>query len=66
MLILTRRIDQAIVIRENIFIKILGIDRDRVKIGISAPEEDQIFREELTYPEEGGRRKTPTKRIVRH
>ena len=37
MLILTRKIDQGIVIAGNIHVRVLGVDRDRVKIGISAP-----------------------------
>ena len=37
MLVLTRKIDQGIVISGNIYIRVLGVERDRVKIGISAP-----------------------------
>jgi len=51
MLILTRKIDQAIVIRDNILVRVLGVERDRVKLGICAPEEIIILREELC---EGG------------
>ena len=47
MLILTRKIDQAIVIHENILVRILGVERDRVKLGICAPEEIVVLREEL-------------------
>jgi len=47
MLILTRKIDQAIVIRGNIKVRVLGVERDRVKLGIDAPIEDLILREEL-------------------
>jgi carbon storage regulator len=47
MLILTRKIDQAIVIHDNIFVRVLGVERDRVKLGICAPEEIVILREEL-------------------
>ena len=47
MLILTRKIDQAIVIRDNILVRVLGVERDRVKLGICAPEEIVILREEL-------------------
>jgi carbon storage regulator len=51
MLILTRKIDQAIVIRENILVRVLGVERDRVKLGICAPEEIIILREELCQTE---------------
>ena len=39
MLILTRKVDQAIVIQGNILVTVLRVERDRVKLGISAPEE---------------------------
>ncbi len=47
MLILTRKIDQGIIISGNICIRVLGVQRDRVKIGISAPVDIAILREEL-------------------
>ncbi len=47
MLVLTRKIDQGIIISGNIYIRVLGVERDRVKIGISAPPEVRILREEL-------------------
>jgi carbon storage regulator len=47
MLILTRKIDQAIVIQGNILVRVLGIERDRVKLGIAAAEDIIILREEL-------------------
>ncbi len=47
MLVLTRKIDQGIVISGNIYIRVLGVERDRVKIGISAPMEIPILRQEL-------------------
>ena len=47
MLILTRKIDQGIVISGNIIVRVLGVERDRVKIGIAAPAEITVLREEL-------------------
>lgn len=47
MLILTRKVDQGIVIQGNILVRVLGIERDRVKLGIAADEEIIILREEL-------------------
>ncbi len=49
MLILTRKIDQGIVISGNILIRVLGVERDRVKIGISAPGEVTVLRQELWH-----------------
>ena len=47
MLVLTRKIDQGIVISGNIYVHVLGVERDRVKIGISAPPEVIILRRAL-------------------
>lgn len=47
MLVLTRKINQALVISGNIHVHVLAIDRDRVKIGISAPPDVIVLREEL-------------------
>ena len=47
MLVLTRKIDQGIVIAGNIYVRVLGVERDRVKIGISAPLEIPVLRQEL-------------------
>ncbi|MEK0326046.1 MAG: carbon storage regulator [Nitrosopumilus sp.] len=47
MLVLDRKVGEVIVIAGNIRIKVLGVSRIRVKIGIEAPEEVVILREEL-------------------
>jgi carbon storage regulator CsrA len=47
MLILTRKVDQGIIISGNILVRVLGVERDRVKIGISAPGEVTVLRQEL-------------------
>jgi carbon storage regulator len=47
MLVLTRKIDQGIVISGNIYVRVLGVERDRVKIGISAPLDISVLRQEL-------------------
>jgi carbon storage regulator len=47
MLVLTRKINQALVIAGNIQVHVLAIERDRVKIGISAPPDVIVLREEL-------------------
>jgi carbon storage regulator len=46
-LVLSRKVDQTIVIQDNITIKILEINGDRVKIGINAPRDVVILRQEL-------------------
>ena len=47
MLILTRRIDEAIVISDDIIVTVLEVRGERVKLGIVAPREVTILRQEL-------------------
>jgi len=47
MLVLTRKVDDAIRIGNNIVITIISIDKKNVRIGIDAPEDVMILREEL-------------------
>ncbi len=47
MLILTRKIDQSIIIQDDITVVVLGVERDRVKLGIQAPADVAVLREEL-------------------
>ncbi len=47
MLILTRRIGETIRIGDEIQISVLAIHGHQVRIGISAPEDIKIFREEI-------------------
>ncbi|MDN5344599.1 MAG: carbon storage regulator [Clostridia bacterium] len=47
MLVLTRRVNEAIIIDNRIKITIVGIEDDKVRIGIDAPPEVPIVRQEL-------------------
>jgi len=47
MLILTRKMGEGIVLNENVTIRIVDISKGVVKIGIDAPKEMLILREEL-------------------
>ncbi|MGQ9472930.1 MAG: carbon storage regulator CsrA [Candidatus Caldatribacteriaceae bacterium] len=47
MLVITRRVNQSIRIGDKIEIKIVGIERGKVKVGISAPLDIPVYREEL-------------------
>ena len=47
MLVLSRKLNETILIGENVRVTLLGIDGDKIKIGIDAPRDVKIFREEL-------------------
>lgn len=47
MLILSRKLNESIVIDGRIIVKILRIERDTVKIGIQAPPELPVHRQEV-------------------
>jgi carbon storage regulator len=47
MLVLTRKLNQSIMIGDDIEISVLAIARDNVKIGIRAPREIPVFRIEV-------------------
>jgi len=47
MLILTRRVGEALMIGDDVVVKILHVDGNQVKIGIEAPKEIPVHREEI-------------------
>ncbi len=47
MLILKRKVEQSIFIGDDINVKILGIEGDFVRLGIQAPREVSVHRQEV-------------------
>jgi len=47
MLVLARKLDESIVIGDDIVIKVISIDKGIVKLGIDAPNNISILRSEL-------------------
>jgi len=47
MLVLSRKLNEAIRIAEDITIRVVRIDRDSVRLGVSAPKNVGVHREEV-------------------
>ena len=47
MLILTRRLGEKLVIGENVTVTVLGVKGNQVRIGIDAPRDVTVHREEV-------------------
>lgn len=47
MLVVTRKTEESVIIADHIEVTILEVAKDRVKIGISAPKDVKIIRNEL-------------------
>lgn len=47
MLVLSRRTDETLIIGDDIKITVLGISGNQVRIGIAAPKEISVHREEV-------------------
>jgi carbon storage regulator len=47
MLVLSRKLGEKIVIGDNIVITVVKIDRNQIRIGIEAPHDVPVYREEI-------------------
>jgi len=47
MLVLARKLDESIVIGNNIIVKVISVEKGVVKLGIDAPSDISIVRNEL-------------------
>ena len=47
MLILTRRVGETLVIGDDVSITVLGVKGNQVRVGINAPKEVSVHREEI-------------------
>jgi carbon storage regulator len=49
MLVLSRKCDQSLILGEDITVTVLGIEGDRVKLGIRAPRSIPVLRDEVYH-----------------
>jgi len=47
MLILTRKIGESLMIADNVTVTVLGVKGTQVRIGVNAPKEVTVHREEI-------------------
>ena len=47
MLVLRRKVGEAIVISEGIRVKVISVQGDQVKLGIEAPQHVSVYRQEI-------------------
>ncbi len=54
MLVLDRKIHEGFWIDNRIFVKVLSIGRHRIKLGVEAPGDISVVRDELRTQQDGG------------
>ena len=47
MLILTRRVGETLMIRDNVTVTVLGTKGNQVRLGVNAPRDVSVHREEI-------------------
>jgi carbon storage regulator len=47
MLVLTRKTNQSIMIGDEIEVTVLAVSRDKIRLGITAPKDIPVYREEV-------------------
>lgn len=55
MLVLTRKTNQSIVIGDDIEVTVLAVSKDKIRLGITAPRDIEVFRKEVYLSIKGER-----------
>ena len=69
MLILTRRVGETLMIGNNVTVTVLGVKGNQVRIGVNAPKDVPVHREEIferikREEDQGSRSEAPISKIV--
>lgn len=54
MLILTRRVQEALMIGDNVVVTVLSVKGNQVRLGIDAPKDVEVHREEIYHRVKSG------------
>ena len=61
-MILTRRVGESLMIGDNVTVTVLGVKGNQVRIGINAPKDVEVHREEIySRIHDGGQSPAPAK-----
>lgn len=61
MLILTRRVGESLVIDDDVTVTVLGVKGNQVRLGVQAPPDVQVHREEIYQRIQNEKKGTGTK-----
>ncbi|MFO0908496.1 MAG: carbon storage regulator CsrA [Isosphaeraceae bacterium] len=59
MLVLSRKLGEKIVIGDNVVVTVVKIDRNQIRLGIEAPQNVGVYREEIAPPQTPGKKNEP-------
>jgi carbon storage regulator len=59
MLILTRRVEETLLIGDNITVTVLGVKGNQVRLGVTAPRDMPVDREEIRERKDADKRAMP-------
>lgn len=62
MLILTRRVGESLMVGDDITITVLGVKGNQVRIGVNAPRDVAVHREEIYNRIQGDEEAPPTEK----
>jgi carbon storage regulator len=59
MLILTRRVGETLMVGDNVTVTVLGVKGNQVRIGVNAPKDVSVHREEIYMRIQAEKGQTP-------